>query len=94
MRPVRRNSCWAPPATDEFARVGCANRRCLTGAADAGATCSVALSSDEASALTVVDFGAGRSVLEAALVGFLSFGASASIRLTSSGSTFCGLGAA
>ena len=29
IRPVRRNSCWAPPATDELARVGCANRRYL-----------------------------------------------------------------
>ena len=32
IRPVRRNSCWAPPATAAFARVGCANRRSLTAA--------------------------------------------------------------
>ena len=39
MRPVRRNSCCAPPAVVALARVGCANRRALTAgcAAAAGA---------------------------------------------------------
>ena len=30
IRPVRRNSCCAPPAAIAFARVGCANRRDFT----------------------------------------------------------------
>src|SRR3954469_19834952 len=29
MRPVRWNSCWAPPAAAAFLRRGLANRRCL-----------------------------------------------------------------
>ena len=29
MRPVRSNSCWAPPASAAFGRRGLANRRCL-----------------------------------------------------------------
>ena len=29
MRPVRSNSCWAPPASAAFLRRGLANRRCL-----------------------------------------------------------------
>src|SRR4051812_3090884 len=92
MRPVRRNSCWAPPATTAFGRVGCAKSRVLTGVPGRLAARRTALRTTGAPDLRALE--AGRSVLDAAALGALSFGGSASSRLTSAGSTFCGLGAA
>ena len=89
MRPVRRNSCCAPPAAIALARVGCANRRVLT-----GADCTTGAGAGVAAAAADTVLGAGRSVFDAGALGLVSFGGEASIRLTSAGSTFCGLGAA
>src|ERR671936_2837112 len=93
MRPVRLNTCWAPPERAAEGRAGCAKSRCLV-TVRRGLTrrfgAGVALRASERLGARV----AGRDVSEAGIVGRASRLGGVSTRAISCAVGRCGFGAA